>query len=319
MLKKIFYIFILTLALLPFGIARAAETLSQRLAGYILLQVETHGQAWYVNPADRRRHYLGRPADAFALMQKLGIGISNSDLEKIPLGLVAYDDRDTDADGLPDELENALATDPNNPDSDADGHDDKTEIMANYNPNGAGKLNLDSAFTDANLGKIFLQVENAGQAWYVNPRDKKRYFLSRPADAFALMRALSLGISNENLNRITVGYLNETAPTCSDCQSTGPDQIFAAAADAIRAGNLSATQSYFTAEMQSVVKYTLNSLSAEGRLILGNILSGSRLSSSTAGEKIYSNQVYFSLGGYEVPIDFHVRQQADGSWKLANL
>ena len=36
-------------------------------------------------------------------------------------------------------------------------------------------------------GKILLQVEKNGEAWYVSPKNEKRYFLGRPADAFSLM------------------------------------------------------------------------------------------------------------------------------------
>lgn len=59
--------------------------LVNRLRGRILLQVEEHGEAWYVNPVDGLRYYLGRPADAFALMRSLGLGISNADLNRIPV------------------------------------------------------------------------------------------------------------------------------------------------------------------------------------------------------------------------------------------
>lgn len=50
-----------------------------KLAGRILLQVQREGEAWYVYPKDLQRYYLGRPADAFQIMRKLGLGISNSD------------------------------------------------------------------------------------------------------------------------------------------------------------------------------------------------------------------------------------------------
>jgi len=54
-------------------------SLSTRLRGRILLQVQEKGQAWYVNPDDNRRYYLGRPADAFQIMRRFGLGISNGD------------------------------------------------------------------------------------------------------------------------------------------------------------------------------------------------------------------------------------------------
>lgn len=56
------------------------------LSGRILLQVQDKGQAWYVNPLDSRRYYLGRPADAFQLMRSLGLGVSNSDIAKFSNG-----------------------------------------------------------------------------------------------------------------------------------------------------------------------------------------------------------------------------------------
>lgn len=50
-------------------------------------------------------------------------------------------------------------------------------------------------------GKILLQVEENGEAWYVYPKNKNRYFLGRPADAFQVMRELGLGISNADFEK----------------------------------------------------------------------------------------------------------------------
>jgi len=63
-------------------------------------------------------------------------------------------------------------------------------------------LNYDNNFSVAQKGKIFLQVESRGQAWYVNPSDGKRYFLARPADAFAIMRLLGIGIANNDFSKL---------------------------------------------------------------------------------------------------------------------
>ncbi|MDP2655976.1 MAG: thermonuclease family protein [bacterium] len=54
------------------------------------------------------------------------------------------------------------------------------------------------------VGKILLQVQSKGEAWYVNPADKKRYYLGRPADAFGVMRTLGVGISEKNMSAIFV-------------------------------------------------------------------------------------------------------------------
>jgi hypothetical protein len=61
------------------------------------------------------------------------------------------------------------------------------------------------SFADSDLGyklsgKILLQVEDNGEAWYVEPDTKERVFLGRPDDAFRIMRELGLGISELNYN-----------------------------------------------------------------------------------------------------------------------
>ncbi len=58
---------------------------SLNLNGRILLQVEDKGQAWYVNPLNSQRYYLGRPDDAFQIMRSLGLGVSNSDINSFSL------------------------------------------------------------------------------------------------------------------------------------------------------------------------------------------------------------------------------------------
>ncbi|MBI4250375.1 hypothetical protein HY622_02195 [Candidatus Uhrbacteria bacterium] len=132
---------------LTFSARVDALSLSTKLKGRILLDVRQKGEAWYVNPKNEQRYFLGRPADAFQVMRQLGLGITNADLEKIPQG---------DEEGA-----SPLAT----------------------------RL----------AGRILLQVESNGEAWYVHPTTFKRYFLARPADAFRVMRELGLGITHENL------------------------------------------------------------------------------------------------------------------------
>jgi NDP-sugar pyrophosphorylase family protein len=90
---------------------------------------------------------MGRPADAFNLMRRFGLGISNANL-------------------------------------------------TNFQKNG-----VPAKFA----GRIFLQVEANGEAYYVNPTNMKLYYLGRPDDALRIMRELSLGISNTNIRQIAVG------------------------------------------------------------------------------------------------------------------
>ncbi len=112
--------------------------------GYILLQVEKNGEAWYVYPGDGNRYYLGRPDDAFNIMKKLALGATHSYISE-------------------------------------------TEI-----------------FPARLSGLILLDTEKNGEAYYIYPKNKQKYYLGRPADAFRIMSSLGLGISNENLNHFSV-------------------------------------------------------------------------------------------------------------------
>ncbi|MBU2494876.1 MAG: trypsin-like peptidase domain-containing protein [Bacteroidetes bacterium] len=128
-------------------ITKIDNSLSKRISGKILLQVEKNGEGWYVYPDNKKKYYLGRPADAFSIMRNLGLGIKHSEL-------------------------------------------------AGY---------LTAKFPSRLSGKIMLDVEQNGEAYYVNPDDLKGYYLSRPADAFRIMRELGLGITNNDIRKIDVG------------------------------------------------------------------------------------------------------------------
>ena len=123
------------------------ETLTNRLKGSILLQVEQNGEAYYVYPNDNKRYFLGRPTDAFNVMRKLGLGATHS-------------------------------------------------FITSY-----------TVYPSTVSGKILLDVEQNGEAYYIYPKDRKAYYLGRPADAFRIMRELGLGITNNDLGKIPAGNL----------------------------------------------------------------------------------------------------------------
>ncbi|MDO8592801.1 MAG: C39 family peptidase [bacterium] len=117
--------------------------------GYILLQVEASGEAWYVYPANGKSYYLGRPADAFNIMKTLALGV-------------------------------------------------KHDFIVNT-----------SVFSDRLAGLILLDTEASGEAYYIYPKNLKKYYLGRPADAFKIMRELGLGITNANLANLPIGVIGE--------------------------------------------------------------------------------------------------------------
>ena len=64
---------------------------AKKQAGLILIQAEQNGEAWYVNPDNNKRYFLGRPQNAFDIMRKTGLGITNTDLKEI----MAYSPEET--------------------------------------------------------------------------------------------------------------------------------------------------------------------------------------------------------------------------------
>lgn len=205
--KNYFLAISLFLSFFIVSVTNSAENSSQlakNLSGKILIQVESRGEAWYVNPETQKRSFLGRPEDAFRVMREEAVGITSNNLNKIPFSLEHAVDMDSDGDKLSDDFEKAIGTNPNNPDTDGDGFNDYTELISSYDPikTNRAKLRYDNNFVSRQKGKIFLDVERNGEAWYLNPEDGKRYFLGRPSDAFELMRRKGLGITNNNLNQI---------------------------------------------------------------------------------------------------------------------
>lgn len=68
-------------------------------------------------------------------------------------------------------------------------------LLITHNANAGGGSTEEAGLEKKLRGKILLQVEKNGEAWYVNPVDENLYFLNRPKDAFDIMRKLGLGIS----------------------------------------------------------------------------------------------------------------------------
>lgn len=122
------------------------NNLSNKLKGKILLQVESTGEAWYVNPKNSKKYYMADGGEAYNIMRDLGVGITNKDLEKIK--------------------------------------GDKT-------------------FAKKQSGKIFLQVETNGEAYYIDFNGVAHY-LKDGAAAYTIMRELGLGITNNDIRKIDI-------------------------------------------------------------------------------------------------------------------
>lgn len=132
-------------------------------------------------------------ANIYSLIIKLGTGITNKDLSRLPVADSGLNNgKDGDSDGLSDEVEAAIGSNKDKKDTDGDGFSDKDEFIRGYNYLGSGSLPIDAAFAHNYRGRMLLQVQAHGEAWYINPADNKRYFLGKPAEAFKAMSSLGL-------------------------------------------------------------------------------------------------------------------------------
>ena len=134
----------------------STSELIDRLKGYIMLAVDYHGEAWYVDPITEMRYYLKDGPTAYEFLRSFGLGITNADLENIPTEDDAY---------------------------------------------GGG------AAAQALSGRILLQVEEHGEAWYINPADLKRYYLADGDEAYRIMRELSWGTILSSISGIPIGLV----------------------------------------------------------------------------------------------------------------
>lgn len=116
----------------------------ENLKGRILIQVESKGEAYYINPKDGLKYYMSNGDEAFKIMKTLGVGMSNKDIVK---------------------------------------------------------MKSDVNFRKKFIGKILLQVESHGEAYYIS-FDGRYNYLKDGASALTVMKKLGLGISNANLNKI---------------------------------------------------------------------------------------------------------------------
>lgn len=159
-----------------------------------IVNVTGDGGLWYIGQ-NGKRYRLDKNYSAFNVLKSLSIGITNSNLNKIPVGLSTMYGLDSDHDGLPNALEIALGTNPFKADSDNDHYSDYTELKLGYNPLGAGKLKYNLAFASGQKGRVFIQIQGLGQLWYISPRDGRRYFLFNGTNS--LQAAAHLAISSD--------------------------------------------------------------------------------------------------------------------------
>lgn len=144
-------------------IACAPSTTPLNLLGKILLQVQQHGEAWYVRPVTGQRYYMKDGLVAYGIMRNFGLGITDKNLARIP----------------------SVAT--------------VAELKASTS------VCVSNASAKNQAGKILLQVQQHGEAWYVDATKCRRIYLKDGAAAYSVMRFLGLGIADTDLAKIKIG------------------------------------------------------------------------------------------------------------------
>ena len=142
------------------------ESLIESVLGYILLQIESLGEAWYVHPEDGVRYYMPDGDSAYTMMRHFSLGITDADLLQIPS---------------------------------ADSSEEMLEVSSVCSTN---------TLANQVKGRILLQVEQHGEAWYVHPETCYMIYMEDGDAAYDIMRFLSLGITNWDLADIPAGTVS---------------------------------------------------------------------------------------------------------------
>ena len=183
-LTTLLIVLVLLFLLTPNNVS-AANSITNRLKGRLLLQVEQGGAIWYVNPIDLQKYQVTW-ANALPLFQSFALGITDSDLVKIP----------ADVNSIRPDL-----------DSDNDGYTDISELNNGFSPYipGAykGKFSIDKNLANRLKGRLLLQVQQGGAIWYVDHTGVRHNV--RWDNLMNLFTRLALGITDADLAKVGTG------------------------------------------------------------------------------------------------------------------
>lgn len=198
---KIFIYFII--AILPLS-ASAVSILLNNFGGYFVME---SGQKtlWYIS-RDGLRSELASKDDLENIWLRLPEATAK-DLAKIPTGVMKNTNlKDRDRDGLIDDLEKILGTDPRVADTDHDGYADKAEVLRHFDPKSNKRLPSDIKIIRKYRGQLIRTAGQAGYFWYVSPKDNKKY-LVEPHDFFLSgLKRMSMAISPTTLLSAPIEY-----------------------------------------------------------------------------------------------------------------
>lgn len=91
-MKKLIFVIPILAILLALTSVSAATSLVKRLSGRLVLQVESSGQMWYIDPATLKAIFVGSQHDVDRLKTEFAVPVSDQDLNRI--AFKGYSDKD---------------------------------------------------------------------------------------------------------------------------------------------------------------------------------------------------------------------------------
>ena len=166
-LKFILATGLVAIVILPSISFAKTDTTLTKYYGKVLVETDNKSKIWYVDPLKKEKYPLNSESDAVDVMKKVGVGISNKDINRIKLPTSKY---------------------------------------SNWR---------DYTFAKNLSGRIFVQVQDKGQAWYIDPINFRKYYLGSGKNALNILKSLSIKAKSSEINKIKTGTISLATVTPS--------------------------------------------------------------------------------------------------------
>jgi len=295
--------------------------IENNINGFVKTTANYRDEFWYIDQVNRVKYHLSDEKTYLTFVKKTAKGIRQKDLDKFALGwknIIPL--KDADGDGLANNFEQAIGTNPADKDTDKDKYSDKEEVLKGYDPVGNGRAKFTFSFSNKNKGRLFINVDNKGSIWYINPADAKKYFFGNPAEAWTMIKILSSKVKYEQINSYRSISLQKTTKSAASSNATddtsSAKEAINAGASAISLGDIARAQTFFAPEMSKSVEHTVKTLDQESRNAFSLILKNAKFKKDAPDQITFTSQASFRGKDKEIQI---VVKKIDGKWLIASI